>query len=352
MSTIEIKTIQTDQAVQAAPRTKPKLGDVQKLLNPKPRTIKDMVPSAPTIKRTSKRIELDVSWGSDPETHLALANGQIISSIPVLKRDKHDPIDLGDGIRMYSDCVLVETSFPPSDTKAEMIERLKVVFTRMQEHLGDEYRLIPQAAHEYQPHELEPSYGIDPRVAGCEPSYSAWNRSINTPPDFQGGLRSGSFHIHLGHDALKEHEMRIKIVKLVDIYLGCASIIYDKDPTAKARRRLYGHSSEHRLPPHGVELRIMGPWSLRSPKTVELTLDLVDHALEMIRVGKDDEVLAAISPDDVQGAINDHNEGLARKVLSQAALPSALMKRVEQDRGALDLYRDWQLGTGVRTPSR
>ena len=132
-------------------------------------------------------------------------------------------------------------------------------------------------------------------------------------------------------------------VKLLDIFLGCANVIFDKDHTAKVRRALYGTASEHRLPPHGLEYRCLGPYVLQSPKLVELALDLSDYALTPIRRGKEKELLKSIDARKVQAAINTCDVQLAEQVLTEAGLPTKLMERVKHDYGAPDLYKAWAL---------
>lgn len=283
------------------------------------------------------------SLGSDPEIMCySVEEKKIVSSIPVLKRDKNNPIDLGDGIKMYADNVLIEASFPPSKNRASMVKLMRTVFTRMQEKLGDKYRLLPKAAHVYSNKELKAEYGIDPMIGGCDPSFNVYRMEINDIPNFQGGLRSGSFHIHLGHNRLLDFDTRVSAVKLLDIFLGCSSVIFDKDETALNRRDLYGKASEHRMPPHGVEYRCLGPWSLRSPKTTALVLDLADYALESLRSGKELDIINSVDENNVQEAINTCNPVLAKKVLVQAGMSGELMTRVEASYKP-DFYKDWKI---------
>lgn len=312
------------------------IADVAKILKPKTKRIADLV--------RTKRLDLRPAFGLDPEMMIFdTEQDRIVSSIPILKRDKHNPIDLGGGARFYSDNCLAEFSMPPETTAQALIKSMRVVFQRMQNHLGDRYRLIPKAAHEYPAEDLVPQHGVDPSVIGCECSYSAWDMAVNTPTPFQSGLRTGSFHLHLGHDLLKEFKHRIAAIKLLDLNLGMASVIFDRDETARARRQYYGGPSEHRLPDWGVEYRVMGPFALRSPALVELVIDIADHALNAMREGHAPEVIASIDVDEVKAAINTCDVKLARKVLKQIGFPAALMKRVEMDRGELDMYQEWGL---------
>ncbi len=82
---------------------------------------------------------------------------------------------------------------------------------------------------------------------------------------------------------------------------------------------------------------------MKSPKLVDLTLDLADYAFGPIRRGKELELINAIDGAKVQKAINLCDAALAEEVLVEAGLPKALMARVKKDRGELDMYSEWGL---------
>ena len=179
-----------------------------------------------------------ITYGSDPEFHLwDNQKKRIVSAIPVVKTDKNRPVHLGGGIHAYADNVLIETSFPPADNKKQFIGRFRAAFDKMQNFIGDRYRLLPKAAHKYHKDELK-----DPKSweIGCSPNFDAYKCSMNNPLPFQDGLRTGSCHFHIGHKSLIDFSTRIDTIKLLDIFLGCASVIFDTDKTSKARRKYYG----------------------------------------------------------------------------------------------------------------
>lgn len=294
---------------------------------------------------------LRLTLGSDPELFVqARDTGNVVSAIPILQRSKHDPIDLGDGIKTYADCVLAEASFPPSHSIDEVMGRLKTVFTRMQEKLGDRYRLLPKSSHVMDPEQLQPSHGMDPNEVGCTPSHDAYTQAIEPPHPFTDGLRTGSFHIHLGNcdwenrsgnPKLLTFNSRQEAVKVLDIIVGCASVIFDKDPSAPARRRLYGRAGNYRACDYGLEHRILGNYALRSPDLTRLVYDLVDHAMEHVKGDTSVDLIRSIPPDMVQRAINECDRELAIKVVEHAKLPLGLLSRVYKDYGDPELNRAW-----------
>jgi hypothetical protein len=272
--------------------------------------------------------KMGITLGSDPEMMLwDKDQRKIVSSIPILKRDKHDPIDLGDGMKMYADNVLVESAFEPSTTKEGFVSTIRTAIIRMQEKLGERYSLLPQSAHLYDADELKEKSCWE---SGCNPNYDVYARTMNLPAKFESGLRTGSFHIHIGSEKLIDHEDKDKAIKLLDIFLGCSSIVFDGDKTSSARRALYGKAGEFRPTPYGVEYRVLGNFALRSPKTTELVVDLVAYTMEQIYQGKADEIIASSDQDNVVQAINSGMKGLANSILQSSGLPRDLFERVNK----------------------
>lgn len=283
-----------------------------------------------------------MTYGSDPELFLQdIAKNKIVSSIPVLKRDKHNPIKLKDGVVMYADNVLCETAFPPANSKDEMVHRFRGVFKQIQGKLGKKYRMVPQAAHEFTKNDLKPQFGIDPMESGCNPSFDAWNATINEPKPFVNGFRTGSAHFHVGHDKLTDFDTRLNAIKVLDIYLGCSFVLIDKDETSKIRRQYYGLSSEHRPTEYGLEYRVLSPYVLKSPQLVSLALDIIDFSMEKVFKGESSEVIKLVNPVNVMSAINNCDAKLAQSVLNQAELPGDLMKRVTSQYKLGDFYQEW-----------
>lgn len=294
---------------------------------------------------------LKVTLGSDPELLLFDRHqNKIVNAIPVLGHDKHDPIDLGDGIKMYADNVLVEAAFPPAESKDGIVAMMREVFERMQRRLGDRYSLVPQASHVYDDSELGERHPDNVAwQSGCSPNFDVYERVANLPADFTSGLRTGSFHIHVGNadydqkiksDKLLTIESKEQAIKLLDIYVGVPSVIFDRDPTSAARRALYGKAGEFRMTAYGIEYRVLGNFPLRSPAATALVFDLVDLALDHVRNGTEEACLSLYDPADVKRAINDHDIKTAE--LLCAALPDNLREAIHQDFNA-DFNSAWQL---------
>ena len=284
--------------------------------------------------------KMQFTIGSDPELMIqSRKSGKILSSLPILKRDKHNPIDLKNGIFMYADNILAEAKFPPVTTKAEFVGLFKTAFARMKEYLGADYTVIPLASHLYDDSELTDDKAWE---IGCTPNFNAYEEAMNPIAEFENGLRTGSAHIHVGNEKLCDFDLRHKAIRLLDIFVGCSSVIFDKDVEAsKARRKYYGASGEFRPTPYGLEYRVLSPFCLKSPQLVELVFDLVDYTMSLVESGKADEVLTRVDSKKVRKAIDQCNIGLARKALVAAKLPTELFQRVETDYDTTDFDKNW-----------
>lgn len=279
---------------------------------------------------------MNITIGSDPELMIldTEQNNKIVSSIPILQVDKKNPIDLGQGIRLYADNILAEVAFPPADTKQGIIQKIGDVLRRTQSYLGGRYRLAAIASHEYDFKELDDDRAWE---AGCDPTFNAYTRERNHLNGFNDRVRTGSCHIHIGNERLTDDETRIKAIKLMDIFVGCASVIFDKDETSKRRRQVYGQASEHRPTEYGLEYRCLGPYVLRSPELIDLVIDLSFHALSQL-----DNPLPNIPEYYIISAINNCDTELARQVLINASTPQPLLERIHAKYDD-DMYKNWNL---------
>jgi len=197
----------------------------------------------------------------------------------VLKHDKHNPKDFGDGIKVYSDNVLLELQFPPQDSMGGFMEIMMRALSLAQEFLGEDYTMIAKAAHMFdvievglRPKDNEP---IMPPAwsIGCTPNFDAYKGEMNKMGPFVSGERTGSFHIHIGNaewkagkdERLMTRESKHLAVKLMDIFVGCAAVIICGDSSSKDRRKMYGKAGEFRPTPYGIEYRVLENYYLHRP---------------------------------------------------------------------------------------
>lgn len=270
-----------------------------------------------------------ITIGSDPELHLQdNETGKIVSAIPILKKDKHNPIVLSGGTKLYYDNVLAEISHSPVANAEDGVKKFREIFSNVQKFLGPRYTLLPQAAHTYDKDQLKDKTCWE---TGCNPNLDAYAEMENPRVEFKDGLRTGSFHIHLGHPKLKTMYEKADAIKMMDVYLGCSSVIFDKDPTAGKRRKYYGRAGEFRPTDYGLEYRPLGNYPLRTPAMTKLVFDLVEYCAGHVERGTVKDVINIKGIQKVtQWAINDNDPKEAMKVLDKAALPHALLERVKQ----------------------
>ena len=310
-------------------------------------------------------IPLNLTFGTDPEVVLtdASQDWKPVSALRVLRRDKHEAIDLGDGIKCYGDNALLEFSMPPEDSPEDMVTGLHKAFTRFQEKQGGaRWRIWPKTCQIYDRDELmdvASETQIDeatkkPKLlnhweSGCNPNYDVYKQEKNRAADFTDGSRTGSFHIHIGDidfdkggSPLDGIEAKGVAVRLMDIYVGIPSIVMDQDPSSKFRRKLYGKAGEFRPTYYGIEYRVLGNWFLNSPDTTRLIFDLAEYAMGHIKGETAMDVINSIPSDLVTAAINQNSKLIATAVMRKSCLPKCLMSRVEQVWDT-DFYTDWKI---------
>ncbi len=285
-----------------------------------------------------------ISHGNDIEMQIFdIKKNKIVSALSVLKTDKYAPIELGQGIKLYADGVMAETSFPPYFSKEEMIERFSTVFSLIQEYIGSGYRLVCKAAHVYDVKELQ-----DPREneSGCNANYNAYEECINERPEFgNNGLRSAGLHWHFGGNNNKflDFKTRINTIKLMDLYLGVPSVLLtEEDDSEILRRNLFGKSSEHRPTAFGGEYRVTSPSLLNSREKTELAFDLMNYAFKQVQENKEEEVLKSVDVRMVRTAIDKCDIRVAKNVLKKIKLPKDLMSRINKKYKA-DFYESWKI---------
>lgn len=272
---------------------------------------------------------MKLTLGSDPELMvLDHRKNRIVSSLEVLDgRDKTDPIKLSGGIKLYADNVLAEIAHPPVNSVKDAVDAYRDIFTKVGTFLGTRYSLVPHAAHVYHKDEMR-----DPRAlkGGCNPSLDAYKEAENPMVKFTNNLRTGSFHIHIGYDKLESMPMKVKAVRILDMYLGCASVIFDRDPTAKTRRSLYGRAGEFRATEYGLEYRVLGNYALRTPGLTELAFELAHYSMKKIDHNADAFLMREVNPIDVQRAINECDRNLSARILHKIGLPIYLWAMLER----------------------
>ena len=234
---------------------------------------------------------MSITFGSDPEFMLKDAKGRLHSAIGVVPGTKIERHSLGNGHQAYYDNVLAECSIDPGVSKEDAVEKFRTCF-REYAILVRPLRLVPQASATYPSDEVKHE---DAMVFGCDPELCAYTLEVMEAPEIpQSPFRSAGGHIHIGYDggaSIKDDEEadfqvawnRVWIARMSDLFLGIPSLFMDKDPTSKARRKLYGGAGTHRVcEAYGVEYRPLSNFWLCDPKDVELVYDICDFIVKFV----------------------------------------------------------------------
>ncbi len=277
--------------------------------------------------------------GSDPEFMLADRTGKVVSAIPVIPVNKYQPLDLGDGFKVYHDNALLETNVPPASSKAQFIANIRDTYLHINKVVGG-HQILALPSGFFTPEECRHP---DAMEAGCSPEFCAYTIEQCFPPDLFDTFRSAGGHIHIGRDDFKDiddeecsddefligRNAKLKMIKAMDIFVGCPLVLLDNSECSKARKRLYGKAGRFRPTAYGVEYRTPSNFWLGSPKMAGLIFDLTSAAWEAvlnktIKIGK--------KTSKAFDAINNDDEATAES-LCRAYLPADLCEQISTLRG-------------------
>jgi hypothetical protein len=300
--------------------------------------------------------------GADPELMLRdTKTKKLRSAIPIIKEGKNEgrKLDATGENRILHDNVLVEFNTKPAESRDEFVKTIGSVLREGNKIVAKEgLELLLQASAEFPQEEISCQEACE---FGCEPDFDAYELRINEMPTTaaQAPFRSAGGHLHLGkHQDKKVNELliggegygKVTVVKLLDIICGIPSVFIDKDPTAPARRGLYGKAGSHRpKEEYGVEYRAVGPWWLSSPEHTELAHRMADEALYLAINDQLEQLTKDLGGEEViQQTINDSRVELAQRLFQKYIAP-----RLSKETAALivelnatptpNFYKAWKL---------
>ncbi len=304
---------------------------------------------------------MPTTFGCDCEFILTL-NGQYKSATSILKgnREKRERVN---GHEIFHDNVLAEVAIKYGSTSYEVQEHFKQALTALSKMVHP-CKLNLAASADYPKKELQDP---DAMQAGCDEEYDAYSRT--TLPSQEQVVKKTPFrtaggHIHLGGTGALQDSIKIKlIVYALDLFVGIPSLFLDNNVLSQERRRMYGKAGSYREKPYGLEYRVLSPFWLRSPDTVELFYNLSMVALDFVESNKidkfwdvDEEKLFAGKKDAYQchgydkdlliKAINVYDMEMASKfmLIVNNYLPTELNNQLErQINEKPDFYKSWDL---------
>lgn len=295
---------------------------------------------------------MEFSIGSDPEFMLA-KDGNIVSAIPVVKQDKYDPIDLGNGQKLYYDNVMLETNVPPASSKAQFIENIKKTYASISCVIGGDYKVFAVPSFNFSDDECSHPHAME---AGCSPEFCAYSKKKCFPPNFANTMRSAGGHIHIGrsdflsiddeqcddNEFLMGYDAKHNMIKAMDIFVGLPLTLLDNSEASKARRILYGKAGRFRPTSYGVEYRTPSNFWLSSPQMAELIYDLTFSAWNKM---KDGEIELNEETDKAFDIINA-NDAVAAASMMKKHIDSDSCEQILSLCGKVDttkLYEEWSI---------
>jgi hypothetical protein len=284
--------------------------------------------------------------GSDPEM-VIMQDGVAKCAIPILDyRDKHNRIDLGNGSSIYYDNALSEGTIKPADSPEGLVESFRHLFGQSNLFLKDrKAEIVSLASVDFTSEELK-KYPAALEF-GCNPEADMWEVCMCPPPfcDPASGFRSAGGHIHIGRKDYKESdddaflmniESKINVIRAMDVIVGTALTAMENDPSAPARKKLYGMAGRARYElPYGVEYRTPANGWTAHPEKVKLVFKLsmlaLDFALENQEMLDNkaglpyDAIIKCINSGDSKMAMSLINElpnkGFKNEIVALANLP-------------------------------
>lgn len=147
---------------------------------------------------------------------------------------------------------------------------------------------------------------------GCMPSFNAYEITGKGMPGDKVAHRFSGGHIHFGCGPLSDEQVN-KTVRTLDALLGVAGVVMFQNLDDTVRREHYGLAGEYRLPPHGLEYRVLSNAWVFHP---ELAANILDFARKVFEYSLTNKTVDAESADVVYAIL--HNDvNLAKDILKK-----------------------------------
>jgi hypothetical protein len=290
--------------------------------------------------------------GSDPEFMVLSPDGGYVTAIDKVPGTKEHPLDLGNGCSAFYDNVLAECCPKPGRNKEEVLTNFRDCFQRYA-RVVHPFRLKPQASQEYPASECQ---HLAAQEFGCSEEYNAYEMMTVKPPVCEPGnyFRSGGGHIHLGHlSGSPEYPLvdvmgRWWLTRMLDCFVGLASLFLDNDPTSQARRQLYGGAGNMRPKSYGLEYRTLSNFWLASPRHVSLIHDLCGFTIGYMQEAENHTDLWSAHAEEIRPIINGGRRSEAVRLWDKVfgpLLPKELNKEVQEmaEVPPPDFYSAWKI---------
>lgn len=233
------------------------------------------------LNNLSDTVAFQGTLGSDPEIFVENGDGQIIPAFDFLG-DKKNPLIANSGAYHGNNKIYWD------GFQAEFETTYSICFCHVADSIQNALKGLLGAARKHNKNaklSFRTVFDIPPEVMlkakpehvqfGCMPSFNAYNMHGLQKSGDEVTFRPAGGHIHLGLPTpLKNKETIEKMVKAMDAILGVACVSLFAKFDEPRRRELYGLAGEYRIPPHGMEYRVLSNAWLIHPVIAHMVFDL------------------------------------------------------------------------------
>ncbi len=259
--------------------------------------------------------------GTDPEMFTVDNLGRISSVAGKLGCDKWHQKDMGNGIYLQEDNVLVEYATIPSGTFKQFNDIVKLGITTCEAEVSKVgHSVIPNvSSHNFTLEELN-SFHKNVWEFGCEPDYNALTGMMNPKPKAADvGLRTAGGHAHFGYvdllpDGMGLEDSQCIMGVMCDYYLGLPALLMDPDDR---RRELYGKAGAIRRKEYGIEYRTLSNFWIFNDTGREFIWDQGHKAFSRLANEGFLELTSKVDPQEIQRVINENDKKMAEKYIKE-----------------------------------
>jgi len=325
--------------------------------------------SRQTKTNYSKRLDKKyMRLGSDPELFIE-HNGRVVPSFEYLP-SKKTPIE-SEYNQLYWDGYQAEFTTRADTCLSWVVDSVQNGLKqtlRQARMVNPDYKISTQTTMDIPFARLEADK--DEHVSfGCMPSLNAYGMKGITGDGRNVGFRSAGGHIHFGlvdGMFIQEHKLSVeqadRIVKALDAILGVASVSLFAGYDNPVRRTMYGLAGEYRLPPHGLEYRVLSNAWMFHPLTMNIVFELARNAAIFGFNGfignwehDEAETIKIINTCDVEGArkVLEKNKDVLKGIIQARTLATESDMVVDMIMKGVDAYlpnfkdveSNWHLST-------
>lgn len=268
------------------------------------------------------------TFGSDPEIFSRDKKGQIVPAFTFLP-SKTDPLKVdvtypSEGqssfpAYIYNDGFQAELRANPHGCVAYVVDSIRTGLKGIWEKSNGASLVLDNAP--MIPIEVLQETPDEHVILGCDPSRNAYNMGgacVGDPRALR--YRFTGFHIHasgwrLSKDIEKNEQLLVPYVKAFDSVLGVFFVAAGAHLESAKRREFYGLAGEYRLPPHGLEYRVLSSVVMAHPGITNLAFELARGIIALVDSGA--TKLWVADEDETIGVINSNNQPAARALITR-----------------------------------